>query len=145
MKCPQIDLKSPESDKHNSNVSPTISFHVYQHIECCTVFYRTPFNENKQFQLCGSYIDAIFTTQMYTRKELVRMESSIVDFHWDLYIPAIQKLALNLPHIHIIGTHHCGNTRWEELKCHSAFQNVLCCCDYSERVLSRFAHQIQSE
>ena len=46
-KCPRIDLPSPESDHHNSNVSPRISFRVYQHIARCNVYGRRPFNENK--------------------------------------------------------------------------------------------------
>ena len=73
------------------------------------------------------------------------MESSIVDFHQDFYIPAIQELAFHLPHVIIFGTYHCGNTRREAFTCRSAFQYVLFHHDYAEGEVSRFAHQIQSE
>ena len=45
VKFPRIDLPSTESYHHNSNVSPTICFHVYQHISHCTVHGRHPFNK----------------------------------------------------------------------------------------------------
>ena len=47
-------------------------------------------------------------TKIYTRKELVMMETTIYDFHTSFYIPAIQKLAFRLPHVRILGTNHCG-------------------------------------
>ena len=106
---------------------------------------RLPFNENKQFQLCETSRDEIVTENLYTKKELVIMESSIVEFHQDLYIPAVHKLAFHLTYVCIIGTHHCGNTRWEAFKCHSTLQDGLCHCDYAEHVVASFSHQIKSE
>ena len=42
---------------------------------------------------CVSFsIDSIENSKVYTRKELVVMESSIMEFRRDLYIPEIQKL-----------------------------------------------------
>ena len=55
------------------------------------------------------------------------------------------KNVFHLPHICIIGMHHCGNTHREALKRHSDFQDVLCRRDYAEHVLAIFVHQIQSE
>ena len=72
------------------------------------------------------------------------MDSSIVDFHQDFYIPEIQKLAFHLPHVHILGTHKCGNTCQEAFKFRSDFQDVLCRCGYAEHVVYSFEHQIQS-
>ena len=43
-KCPCIDIPSPESDQHNSNVSPTIRFYVYHPIKCRDVHGRSPSN-----------------------------------------------------------------------------------------------------
>ena len=71
------------------------------------------------------------------------MESSIVDFRWDLCIPTIHKLAFQLPHVNIIGTHHRGNTRQESFNSCSVFQDMLYHCDYAEHVIAIFAHQIQ--
>ena len=73
------------------------------------------------------------------------MESSIVDFYRDLYITAINKLSLQLPHVHILGMHHCGNMSREAFKHNSDFQDVLYCRDYEERVIAIFVHRIQYE
>ena len=109
--CPRIYLPSTESDQHKSNFTRTMRCNVYQHITCCTVRGRRPFNENKECQLCESSTDAIVTTNIYTGKELVVIESSIVGFHRDFYITAIHKLAFHLPHVYILGKHHCVNMR----------------------------------
>ena len=60
--CTRTDLPILESDQHNFCINPTVSFHVYQQIERCTVHGRRPFNENKQFQLCENSSDSIVTT-----------------------------------------------------------------------------------
>ena len=72
------------------------------------------------------------------------METTISDFHTSFYIPYIQKLAFNLPHVRILGTNHCGAMRRTAFKRRELFQDVLCRCDYAERVVARFAHQIKS-
>ena len=68
-----------------------------------------------------------------------------MDFRQRLYIPSINRLALNLPHIHIIVTRHCGNTCLEVFKSRAYYQDVLCHRDYIERVVANFSHQIKSE
>ena len=50
-----------------------------------------------------------------------------------------------LPHVLIIGTNQCGNTRRKSFKHHSAKQDVLCFRDYAERVVASFSHQRQYE
>ena len=82
---------------------------------------------------------------IYTRKELVMMETTISDFRTSFYIPAIQKLAFHLPHVHILGTNHCGEMWRTAFKQRELFQDVLCCCDYAERVVASFDNQIKSE
>ena len=73
------------------------------------------------------------------------MESSIVDFHQDFYIPAMQKLVFHLPLVRILGTHYFGKTLREEFNNYSDFQDVLCHFDYAEGIVSRFSHQIKYE
>ena len=73
------------------------------------------------------------------------MEIKISNFHTSLHILSIQKLAFHLPHVHILGTNHCGEMRRTAFKRRELFQDVLCCCDYAERVVASFANQIQSE
>ena len=66
-------------------------------------------------------------------------------FNCSFYIPAIQKLYFQLPHVHILSTNHCGDLRHTAFKLHELFQYILCFRDYSERVVAIFAHQIQLE
>ena len=83
-------------------------------------------------------------TKIYTRKELVMMETTISEFHTRYYIPAIQNLDFYLPHVRILGTNNCGEMRRTTLKQRESFQDVLCRRDYAERVVTRFANIIQS-
>ena len=85
------------------------------------------------------------STKIYTRKELVMMETTISNFHTSLYIPAILKLAFHLPHMRILGTNQCGEMQRTAFKRRELFQDVLCRRNYAERVVASFANQIQSE
>ena len=80
------------------------------------------------------------STKIYTRKELVMMETTISDFHTSFYIPAIQKLNFRLPHVRILGTNHCGELRRTAFKRRELFQDVICRRDYAERVVAGFAN-----
>ena len=73
------------------------------------------------------------------------METTISDFHTSSYIPAINKLAFHLPHVHILSTNHCGELRHTAFKRRELFQDILYRRDYSERLVASFANQIQSE
>ena len=84
------------------------------------------------------------STKIYIRKELLMMDTTISDFHTSFYIPAIQKLDFHLPHVCILGTNHCGEMRRTAFKRRELFQDVICCRDYDERLVARFANQIQS-
>ena len=72
------------------------------------------------------------------------METNISNFHSSFYIPAIQKLEFHIPHVQILGTNHCGDSRWNAFKRQESFQDVLCSRDYAERVVVSFSNQIQS-
>ena len=71
--------------------------------------------------------------KIYTRKEIVMMETKISYFHTSFYIPSIQKLAFHLPHVRILGTNHCGEMRRTAFKRRELFQDVLFRRDYSDR------------
>ena len=73
------------------------------------------------------------------------MEITISNFHTSFYIPDIQKLEFHNPHVQILGTSHCGDSCGNMFKRRELFQDVLCRCGYSERVVANFLHQIQSE
>ena len=80
------------------------------------------------------------STKIYTRKELVMMEITISDFCTSFYIPVIQNLAFHLPQVRILSTNHCGESRRTAFKLSELFQDVLCRCDYSERLVARFSN-----
>ena len=54
------------------------------------------------------------------------METTVPNFHTSFYIPAIQKLAFHLPHVHILGKNHRGDSRQNVFKRHKSFQDILC-------------------
>ena len=88
--------------------------------------------------MCKQEYSSEKSTKIYTRKELVIMETIIYDFHTSFLIPEIQKLAFNLPHVRILGTNRCGEIRHTAFKRRELFQDVLCRIDYVERVVARF-------
>ena len=73
------------------------------------------------------------------------METSILEFNQQFYIPSIQKLALYFPHVPILGTHNCENSGLESFNHRVVYPDTLCCQYYAEYEVSSFAHQIQSE
>ena len=72
------------------------------------------------------------------------METTISNFHASFYMTEIHKLSFRLPHVQIIGTSHCGESRRTVFKYYESFQDVPFYRDYSERVIDSFSHQIQS-
>ena len=83
--CPRIDLPVQESDTRFSNASP------YHLIAQCIVHGRRSLDEKKICCLCFQDPSNVIPAKLYTRKELVLMETSIADFHKNFYIPAIKK------------------------------------------------------
>ena len=81
---------------------------------------------------------------LYTRNELVMMETSIANSHTSFYITEIQKIEFHLPHIQIQGTNKCGNTCHEAFKLCISNNYVLCHIDYDGRVVASVAQKIQS-
>ena len=73
------------------------------------------------------------------------MDISISDFHTSFYIPEIQNIPFQLPHVCILRENHCGNTHPEAFKCCREYQYVLCHRDYAYRVVASFAQQIRLE
>ena len=82
------------------------------------------------------------STKIYTRKDIVVMETTIFDFHTSFYILAIQKLAFHLPPVHKLGEKYCGKMRRTDFKQRELFQDLLYHRDYDERVVAIFSHKI---
>ena len=74
--------------------------------------------------------------KLYTQKDIVLIETSIIYFHEKLYITEKQKLSFNLPLVIILGTHHCGKEPYELFKCRGPSQDFLCHPDYAELVVA---------
>ena len=72
------------------------------------------------------------------------MDTTIHDFNISFYTPAIQRLDFQLPHVRILGTNHCRELRCTDFKRSKLSQDVLCHCDYDDKLLASFSHQIQS-
>ena len=72
------------------------------------------------------------------------METTISNLHTSFFIPVIQKLAFHIPHVQILSTNYCGDSRRNSFKRRESFQCVLCRRDYSEREVAIFANQMQS-
>ena len=106
-RCPSVHLTDQETDYQHSDTSPSIIFHVYNLISCCTIHGRLPFTDNKICRKCKQDTASEKSTKIYTRKELVMIETTISNFCTSLYIQEIHKLAFHIPHVQILGTNHC--------------------------------------
>ena len=73
------------------------------------------------------------------------IETKISNFHKSFYIPEIQKLEFNIPHVQIMGTNHCCESSRTAFKRRKSFQYGICHRDYADRVVTTFPHQIKSE
>ena len=71
------------------------------------------------------------------------IEISAVEFHQRFYITSIQKLSLNFPHVHMVGTHNRGNKHRQALNFCTDYQYMLFFRDYPERLVASFTHQSQ--
>ena len=93
--CPHIYLPNQESDRHYSNASPSIRFHIYHLIARFIVHGRRPLDKKKICRLCFQDPYTVTHEKLYTRKEIFMMETSIADLHTSFYIPAIQKITFH--------------------------------------------------
>ena len=128
-KCSSVNIPDQETNGQYSNTRPTISFHTYHLIERCTTHGNITLNYRNICCMCRQDSASDKSTKIYTRNELVMMETKISNFHTNFYVPVIQKLAFHLPHVQILDTNHCGDSRRTEFKRQKSFQYVLCCRD----------------
>ena len=82
--------------------------------------------------------------ELYTIRDHFIMEKSITDFHASFHIPEKKNRVSPSTHMHS-RKNHCGNTRCQAFKLRSEKKCVLCCSDYSERLVASCSHQLQSE
>ena len=101
--CTCINLPDQETTKKHEETTPSIRFHIYHIIGRCTAHGRIPLKDKKICYMCEQEYPTDSSTKIYTRKELVMMETTISDFRTSFYIPDIQNLAFHLPHVRILG------------------------------------------
>ena len=79
--CPSINIPDQETCDNHTNPSPSIRFHIYHLIACCTKHVRLPLTDNKSCRECQQDTTSGQSTKIHTRKELVMMETTISNFH----------------------------------------------------------------
>ena len=126
--CPCMYLPDQETYYQYLDTTHSIRFHIYHIIASC--------------YMCKHISSPYELTKIYTRKQIVMTETTVYDFYTSFYIPSIEKLAFNLPPVHIIGTNHCGEMRCTAFKRRELLQYVLCRRYYYERVVASSAHKI---
>ena len=103
---------------------PIISFQIYKMVSCCIVHGRRQ-QYGGIFVLCFAMPKTAPSATIYTSKDLVMMDKYIADFCAIFYIPLIHKLAFYIPHVRILGDHHCGNTFCEAYNNSKSFRDFL--------------------
>ena len=141
-KYPGINIPDQETDDQYSDMIPSISYHIYHKIACCPKHGGLLLNDKKHCHKYKQDTASEQSTKIYTRKELVMMETTISNFHTSFYIPEIKKLVFHIPHVQILGTNQCGDSRQTAFKRRKSFQDVLWRRDYAERVVALFPHKI---
>ena len=113
---PGISTPCQDTNIYAINMCSTIRFNVYLNVSRFNIHCIRPYEERKCCSRC--YIGLSFVTpgKLYTRKEIVLLETSISEYHNKHYFPEIQKLAFHFPHVSIIGTHCCGKEHHEAFK-----------------------------
>ena len=114
--CPCINLPEKETNKKHEETTPSIRFHIYHIIGRCTTHGRITFKDNKICYMCKQESLPDKSTKIYTREELVMIQTKISYFCTSFYIPAIPKFAFHLPHVRILGTNHCGEMQRKAFK-----------------------------
>ena len=90
-KLPSMVIPSQEENKDTKNRCPTICFHVYINISRCIMHDIYPYEERKTCSKCSTMHITDISTKLYTRKDIVLLETPITEFYESVYIPEIQK------------------------------------------------------
>ena len=116
-----VNFPDQEIDYQHSDTSPSIRFHICHMIARCTTHARLLLNDKEICRKCKQDSASEKSTKIYTRKELVMMETTISNFYTSFYIPKIQKLAFRIPHVKILVTNHCDDSHRNAFKSRESF------------------------
>ena len=78
--CPYINIPDQETNKKHEDTTPSIRFHIYHIIGCCTANGRIPLKDKKMCYMCKQESSPHESTKIYTRKYLVMMYTTIYFF-----------------------------------------------------------------
>ena len=78
---PCINLPDKETNKKHEETTPSFRFHMYRTIGRCTAHGRIPLKYKKICYMCEQESLPDKSTKIYTRKELVMMETTISEFY----------------------------------------------------------------
>ena len=73
--CPCINIPDQETTKTHDKTTPSIRFHIYHIIGRCTSYVRISFKDKKICYMCEQEYLPDKSTKIYTKKELVMMET----------------------------------------------------------------------
>ena len=106
-RCPSINLPDQETDDQYPDTSPSICLHVYHLIVRCTKHGKPPLTDNKMCRKCQQDTASRQSTEIYTIKELVMMETTISNFSYKFLYSINSE----------VGVSHstCTNTGYESL------------------------------
>ena len=93
--CPCINITDQETTKKHDETTPSIRFHIYHIIGRYANHGIISLKDKNICSMCKQESSPDKSTKIYTRKELVMMETTISNFYNSFYMPAIQKLALH--------------------------------------------------
>ena len=79
--CQSINITDQETDDKHPNPSTSIRFHIYHLIARCTNYVRLSLTKRESCHEWQQDTDSGQSIKIYTRKELVMMETTISNFH----------------------------------------------------------------
>ena len=118
---------------------------MYKNILHCSLHKQRPINEVKECSICAALDDSTAKGTFKLHKQLVLIEETISQFHNNYYKPAIMKLAFHLPHVKLLGKHHCAAQRKAAFVQRGANMDITLRRDYAERCVERHAIELQCQ
>ena len=88
----RINLPGQETNNQYSNTSTSIRFHIYHIISHCTTHCRLLLNYTKSFRKWKHDYASEESTRIYTRKEIVMMETNISNFHTSFILEMVVSI-----------------------------------------------------
>ena len=141
--CPCINLPNQDTDNNMNKQHPQFGFTCITSLHIVLIMVEFHWKTRKSVTCVNTKIHQKNLENIHQKRASDDGNNNFW-FIASFYKPAIQKLEFHLPHERILGTNHCGEMRRTAFKRRELFQDVLCHCDYAERVVSSFANQIQT-